>query len=199
VIHAEATVLTSFRHRCTHAAASRFRSASLVACLMLVVGAGMFGCARYQIGNQSLYSTEVHTVYVPIFESASYRRNLGERLTEAVVKEIELRTPYKVVGSPDADSTLLGRISAETKRMTISSPQGEPRQEQMQMVVQVSWINKTGQALRAGATVPVDPAAASVTGAATFVPEFGQSVASAQQTAIQRIAQQIVALMEAPW
>ena len=73
------------------------------------------GCAGYQIGNQSLYPLEIHTVYVPMFQSNSFRRNLGERLTEAVVKEIEKRTPYKVVSDPNADSVLTGRIVAETR------------------------------------------------------------------------------------
>ena len=41
---------------------------------------------------------DVSTVYVPMIESGSYRRDLGERLTEAVAKQIELKTPYKVVG-----------------------------------------------------------------------------------------------------
>ena len=73
------------------------------------------GCAAYQIGNQSLYPLEIHTVSVPVFQSNSFRRNLGERLTEAVVKEIERRTPYKVVSDPGADSVLTGRIVTERK------------------------------------------------------------------------------------
>ena len=35
------------------------------------------GCAQYQVGPQSLYAPDVTTVYVPIFESHSYRRYLG--------------------------------------------------------------------------------------------------------------------------
>ena len=31
--------------------------------LLLLLG----GCAGYQIGNQSLYPCDIHTVYVPIF------------------------------------------------------------------------------------------------------------------------------------
>ena len=73
------------------------------------------GCAGYQLGNQSLYPSDIKTVFVPVFECDSFRRNLGERLTEAVVKEIERKTPYKVVGSPDADSILAGRIITERK------------------------------------------------------------------------------------
>ena len=67
------------------------------------------GCATYQVGSESLYAPDIATVYVPMIESDSYRRDLGERLTEAVIKEIELKTPYKVVGTPDADSILAVR------------------------------------------------------------------------------------------
>ena len=42
------------------------------------------GCAGYQVGTDSLYAPDVATVYVPMIESDSYRRDLGERLTEAV-------------------------------------------------------------------------------------------------------------------
>ena len=64
------------------------------------------GCAGYQLGSQSLYPPDIHTVYVPIIESDSFRRYLGERLTEAVCKEIDEKTPYKVVGDSSADSVL---------------------------------------------------------------------------------------------
>ena len=71
------------------------------------------GCAGLHVGQQSLYRPELRTIYVPVFESESFRPNLGERLTEAVVKEIELKTPYKVVATPNADSVLRGRIVVE--------------------------------------------------------------------------------------
>src|SRR5687768_8924245 len=64
------------------------------------------GCAGYQLGQRSLYRPDIRTVHVPVVQSDSYRRYLGERLTEAVVKQIELKTPYKVVGSDSADSVL---------------------------------------------------------------------------------------------
>jgi hypothetical protein len=38
-----------------------------------------------------------------------------------------------------------------------------------------------------------------VEGTGNLVPEVGQSVATAQQKAICRVAQQIVGLMEKPW
>ena len=80
----------------------------MVARMLLLVLPVLCGCAGYQIGNRTLFPTHIHTVHVPTFESISFRRNLGERLTEAVVKEIEVRTPYKVVADPNADSVMTG-------------------------------------------------------------------------------------------
>ena len=79
------------------------------------------GCAGYQVGTGSLYAPDVPTVYVPMIESDSYRRDLGERLTEAVVKEIELKTPYKVVSTPDADSILSARLLDDTRRVLVEN------------------------------------------------------------------------------
>jgi hypothetical protein len=157
------------------------------------------GCAGYQIGNQSLYPAHVHTVYVPMFESNSFRRNLGEQLTEAVAKQIELKTPYKVVNDPNADSVLTGRIVGESKRVVVPALTGDPRELQVALAVQVSWIDRQGRMLRDAQAVPLPPEVADVGASANLIPEVGQSVATAQQQAINRVAQQIVGLMEAPW
>jgi Lipopolysaccharide-assembly len=156
------------------------------------------GCTAYQIGNQSLYPAHIQTVYVPIFESGSFRRNFGERLTEAIVKEIELKTPYKVVDSPDADSTLRGQILSESKHITVGSITGEARESDLPLVVKVTWLDRRGAVLRDAQSVPCD-ASLTVMSAAKVVPEVGQSVTTQQQAAIQKVAQRIVSLMEAPW
>ncbi|HEV3004430.1 MAG TPA: hypothetical protein VGX78_08200, partial [Pirellulales bacterium] len=81
-------------------------SASWVLPCVLLLGAMAQGCAGYRVGARSLYPPDIQTIYVPIIDSKSYRRFLGERLTEAVVKRIEEVTPFKVVHTPDADSVL---------------------------------------------------------------------------------------------
>src|SRR5437868_12374198 len=78
--------------------------------IFILHSALLLGCAGYQIGNRALYRPDIRTVHVPMIQSDSYRRYLGERLTEAVVKEIELRTPYKVVDADSADSVLTVRL-----------------------------------------------------------------------------------------
>jgi hypothetical protein len=158
------------------------------------------GCRAYQFGDQTLYPSYIQTVYVPVFESSSFRRGLGEWLTEAVQKQIELKTPYKVVGSPDgADSVLSGRIIGEGKSMLVPAPTGDARLGQYRMQVQVRWVDRRGNVLRDEVPVPLDPALATVGANVNYVPEMGQSIATVQQQAIEKMAQHIVGLMETPW
>jgi hypothetical protein len=149
------------------------------------------GCAGYRFGNNTLYAPNVRTVYVPIIQSDSFRTipniDIGERLTEAVCKEIEKRTPFKVVGDPAADSVLTARIVADTKRMV-----------EMNFQVLVTWADRGGAVLASGG-VPLPAASVDVGQAANLVPEYGRSVASTQQEMIIKMAQQIVGLMEEPW
>jgi len=157
------------------------------------------GCAGYQIGNRLLYPEDVRTVYVPMIESNSFRRGLGERLTEAVVKEIENKTPYKVVSDPNADSILSACIVSEGKSVLVPTLGGDAREIQVAMTVEVSWTDRRGRMLRETANVPLPDEVVNITGTGNIVPEVGQSVATAQQQAINRMAEQIVGLMEKPW
>ena len=169
----------------------------LIAALGVVVLLG--GCAAYHVGNQSLYPEGIQTVYLPMIRSNSFRRNLGEWLTEAVAKEIEEKTPYKVVNDPTADSTLTAKIVAESKSGLVTALTGDLRDIQVAMRVEVSWIDRQGRMLRENACVPLPEELVSVTGTGNVIPEVGQSIATGQQKAIQRMAQQIVGLMEKPW
>jgi hypothetical protein len=159
----------------------------------------MSGCACYQVGAKSLFSPDITTVYVPIIESNSLRRNLGERLTEAVVKEIEKQTPYKVVDAQDADSILSAKLVLDTKRIKISNRYDDGRDNQIGFSIVASWIDRRGEAIRSEQSLPIDPQLVSMIETGNYIPEYGQSVSTAQQTAIQRTAEQIVAMMEVPW
>ncbi len=175
------------------------RSRLIAAAMVLVCLAIADGCAAYRFGNRSLYPQDIQTVYVPVFESDSFRRNLAEFLTEAIAKEIELKTPYKVVGSPEADSVLTGKITTDTKRVVIEDPYDYPRETQINMSVEVRWVDRKGGVMGQPMTVPVPQELVVLSNTGMLVPEYGQSVATAQLQAIQRLATQIVSLMESPW
>ena len=170
--------------------------ACLPLALLLAVSTG---CAAYRMGTNSLFPADIQTVYVPMFQSDSYRRGMGERLTELVVKEIEERTPYKVVSTPDADSILTCRITNDTKRVTIEDAHDQPRDVQMNFMVQVSWVDRKGDLVSQGGSVPIPTQTVELSQTSDQIAEFGQSTTTAQQQTLERLARQIVSLMENPW
>jgi hypothetical protein len=157
------------------------------------------GCLGYQVGAGSLYAPDVATVYVPMIDSDSYRRDLGERLTEAVVKEIELKTPYKVVNTPDADSILSARLITDTRRTLIENAFDDPRLAETELRAQVTWLNRRRLPIVPTQAIAIPPGLVEMSATSNLIPEVGQSVATSQQQAIERLAQQIVSTMEAPW
>jgi hypothetical protein len=175
---------------------------SLVKCgfgLLIASAISLIGCASYRMGSETLYAPDVQTVYVPMIESESFRRDLGERLTEAVDKEIELKTPFKVVGTPDADSILSVRLVSDTKRVTIENPNDDPRAVEVNMLAEVTWLNRRREPLRLPSTLILPPELLPFNQTASQLPEAGLSITTVQQQAIERLAQQIVSTMEEQW
>jgi hypothetical protein len=169
--------------------------------VLIAIGLGVVpGCAGYHVGAGSLYAPDVTTVYVSMIDSDSYRRDLGERLTEAVCKEIELKTPYKVVGTPDADSFLSARLTSDTRRTLGENAFDDPRVSEVELRAEVTWVNRHRMPIAPVQTLTVPPELfLPINQTAPLIPEAGQSVVSQQQLAIERLAQQIVSTMEAPW
>lgn len=165
------------------------------ACVVLAIA----GCASYQVGHQTLYRPDIQTIYIPIFENETYRRGLGEQVTEAVIKEVQQRTPYRVVHTPDADSTLSGRIVAERKRVEAENRFDDARMVEAEVAVDVHWTDRSGNVLMQRAGMPVPYISLSATHSSTFSPESGQSLATAQQDVSRRLAREIVGQMELWW
>lgn len=167
---------------------------SFFVCLLLAVS----GCAGYHVGTAGLFPSDIHTVFVPMFESDSFRHDLGEQLTEAVCKEIEARGPMKVVGTPNADSVLTGRITTDTKHALFREPNNEARDIEAGLVIRVSFADRHGNVLHDG-QVPLPPEMIDINQTAHIIPEYGSSTVSTQQQMMKRLAKQIVDLMESPW
>jgi hypothetical protein len=157
------------------------------------------GCAGYQLGRQSLYRPDIQTVHVPVFESSSFRPDFGQRLTEAVAKEIELKTPYKVVDGASADTILTGRVIADRKQPLAMNRGDFPINTNIDLMLQVAWEDRRGNLIGQSTSIPLFPSLLSVSQSSRFVPEGGQSITTAQFAAIDQLAQQIVAQMEMPW
>ena len=81
----------------------------------------------------------IHTVFVPVFRSNSFCRDIQLLLTEAVTKEIEERTRYKVVGTLDeADAILEGTVNTADKNLVVEDPLNLPRPFSAQIVASLA-------------------------------------------------------------
>jgi Lipopolysaccharide-assembly len=200
------------------------------------------------------YDCNIHTVRVPIFDNRTWRRGLEFDLTQAVVRDIQLYTPYRVVGfDQPADTELQGRIVMGTKGILNVNQQGEIREAETAITVEVSWVDlRTGQLLSkpgrrygearidplvpptlsggvpgalqpAIITPPLAPIGPNVLadGSAlppsppnpdaprpdvirlrtvgSYVPELNGSTTTGFQQAVDKMAVQIVSMMEKPW
>lgn len=169
--------------------------------LLLSVGLllAVSGCAGYQLGSASLYNPNIRTIYIPIIRNETFRHNLGVQLTEALQKEVELRTPYKVVANPSADSTLTCRVTAQTKRVIVEANTDEARALENMISVELTWTDRQGNLLMENRFVPQGELAFFFIQGSDFVPEGGQSIATSQMRAVEQLAQQIVSQMEVRW
>lgn len=154
------------------------------------------GCG-YRMGAP--YAAEVRTVHVPTFTTDSFRRGFELQLTEAVHKQIQLRTPYRLAKEPGADTRLTGRVVSISKRVENQTKYDDPRELEMQYGIEIKWEDvRTGQPL-AERSMALPGNVVQLLTDVSFAPETGQSLAVAQQQAADQLARQIVGMMETPW
>lgn len=165
--------------------------AAVAACLPLVLP----GCG-YVVGQN--YSADLRTVDVPIFENQTYRRDIEFQLTEAVHREIINRTPYKLVRGSSADTRLKGKILDVRKDVLGETMQDDPRELQLSYMVRVTWEDLRNGQLLSQQEVPLAPAEIPLVGQSEMAPEVGQSLATATQDTVTRLASRIVDMMEVP-
>lgn len=161
--------------------------------------ATVLGCAGYKIGTRSLYRADIRTIHVPIIKSESFRPELGVMLTETVQKEIERRTSFKLANIETADSVMTCTLTADTKRVVSETNLDEPRLLQSIMTVEVAWVDRRGMPLIETRFLPPGETTFYFSENVDFVPEAGQSISTANQRLVERLANHIVDQMEARW
>lgn len=146
--------------------------------------------------TESLYPQNVSTVAVPIWSRGAsiYRRDIEQDLTEAIVKTIELQTPYKVTSESRADTILTGSLDTVGQRvLTLNPDTGQPRELEVTFTVSFVWRDlRTGKILLERKDLAV---------AATYIPEspFNEDFFIGQEDLVNRVAQRVVEALETPW
>jgi outer membrane lipopolysaccharide assembly protein LptE/RlpB len=90
----------------------------------MVMAVMLSGCGYHQLGAAAHLPPNVHTLAVPIFQSRVQAYHTETTFTEAVVRELNTRTKYRVLTASgdgtfngsggNADATLRGTILTET-------------------------------------------------------------------------------------
>jgi outer membrane lipopolysaccharide assembly protein LptE/RlpB len=138
------------------------------------------------------FNASVRTVSVPIFANKTFRREWEFRLTEAIDKNIEYRTPYKVVARKDADSLLSGEIVQIQENVLTNRFQTDlPRETELTIAVNFTWKD-----LRSGRMIVERK---NFNRSATEIPQIGERVVDAEQLAVERLASAIVDQMQSDW
>ena len=167
--------------------------------LIAVALATVLGCAGYKIGTRSLYRADIRTIHVPIIKSESFRPELGVMLTETVQKEIERRTSFKLANIETADSVMTCTLTGDSKRVVSETNLDEPRLLQSIITVEVAWVDRRGMPLIETRFLPQGETTFYFSENVDFVPEAGQSISTANQRLVERLANHIVDQMEARW
>ena len=145
---------------------------------------------------QSPYSSAVRTVAVPMWNRGRmvYTRNLEMRLTEAIVKNIELLTPYKVTDASRADTRLSGAIDLIEQQITsFNTDTGLPREKMITLTVSFVWKDlRTGKEL-------VKRTNFRETGVFLPSPPLDEDLFQGTEDTIDRLARRIVEELETEW
>ena len=173
------------------------------ALIALAVLIPLAGCGYSQTGGEnnkqqsgyhwsSLYREDIQTVAVPIFTNKDFRRGVEFSLTEAVIKQLELHAPYKVVPKERADTILEGQVTA-VRVGTLSKDffTNQPREQQVVITVDLTWKDlRTGKILLQRHGLQQE---------GVYHPPLGEGEFAGSQQAVERFALVIVQEMQADW
>ena len=163
--------------------------------LVCVVGSCAVGCgvtSGYSL--ERAYTSDVRTVAVPVWDNATFSTGLEVQLTEAIVKEIQRTTPWRVTSGASADTSLTGSITDVSLR-ELSSTRGTGLTEEqlVSMTVEFEWRDsRSGQLLTSREDF---------TAGGTFVPapSSRERIEVGEYGAIAQLARDVVRSLRSAW
>jgi outer membrane lipopolysaccharide assembly protein LptE/RlpB len=138
------------RTRAESPPAPRVGTAKIRFSLLALIGLTTTACGYHTAGHGSVLPTEIKTIAVPAFANNTETYKLEQRLTAAVVREINIRTHYHVVNqsSDDADATLRGTVlSTYSAPLTFDSQTGRVASVLITVTLKVVLTERHGRVL----------------------------------------------------
>ena len=170
---------------------------ALTACLAGLVFLTITGCTSdptLGYSALSVFPDGITSVAIPIFKNETFVRGVEFDLTDALIKEIESRSPYKVMAEARADTVLIGEIrKIELDQLSKSPLTGLSEEVIVSVTIDFEWKD-----LRTGRPIIVRK---NFTGYGLFVPSqpTGESIQLGRFAAVQHLARDLVNELQAQW
>ena len=120
------------------------------AAVALAAGVGATGCGYHTAGSAVQLPQNIHTIAIPGFVSQSQTFRIEQRLTDAVVREFNSRTQYRVIHDTkgDADAVLKATVlSASASPLAYDSQTGRAASALITVSIQVRLTDRQGKVL----------------------------------------------------
>ena len=121
-----------------------------IGCLSLCCLVPLAGCGYHTAGSATHIPASVRTIAVPVFATHAQAYHTEMAVTQAVVRELNTRTRYRVItsASADADAVLSGTILTQTPEpLTYDSTTGETSSYLVTVTVKVVLTARDGRVL----------------------------------------------------
>lgn len=156
---------------------------------LLIGVVGLTGCG-YSTARP--FPTDINTIHVEMLESKEFRRELEFRLTEAIVKRIEMDTPYRIADAKTADALFTGEILRVDNR-TFGNDFAQDRPREIGSTVIIRFRLKD---MRSGKILVDRPRFIHQT---SYIPPVGETFSQAMTRALNGMAESVVEAMEVDW
>ena len=158
----------------------------------MLVPIALVGVAGCGYSTNRPFRTDIQSIHVEMVHSKEFRRELEFRLSEALVKRIEMDTPYRIAPRRTADAVFSGELlSVENRTFGDDFDTDLPREIGSTVAVRFRVQN-----MRTGEILAERPKFVYQT---SYIPPVGETFTEAMTRAMDGLAEGIVEAMESNW
>lgn len=165
--------------------------------LTLVMPLALSACASDPASGYSFkpsFRDDVTSVNVQMFQNQTFYHGLESELSSAVITELRRQSPYKILNSEQAQTTLTGTIvRADLRRLSVGRDTGIAEDMAFLLTIDFTWKNaRTGKVI---------VSRKEFTAAESFVParNVSEPIEQGQQAAVSRLARDLVNELRSSW
>lgn len=170
------------------------QAAVILGAILCSVGAGCGTDPSQGYVFDSAHDASMYSIHVPVFINTTYSHGIELDLTDAIVKQLKVATPWKVTSESTAQTTLTGKITdSRLQALSIARTSGMVQEQAVILTIDFEWRdNRTGRILTARRNFSASE---------IFVPSsgVGERIEAGQDGAIQKLARGVVDELRSSW